>query len=228
MKYLIKICYPADHKLTPLELDECERIVYNTIREMLGTDVSVHITYPSSDDIEAKRVCYIFNVRVDYSNYLCSQDVFTWMANELPISVVQVSDMSKLLIGDFKCGWYNEGTTSYSPDSMHVDCRYAWHFNGEKTDYEVIDVEDYCRKLPEDRKKKYDGIKYVWSSTTSWDNPLKADNLEDALVEFEDYYYKMLWRSIESYQEKLTKATDNFRVMAEYKGYRMCNRRTNV
>lgn len=224
-KYIIKICYPSNHKLGPIEIEETINTIKNAIKEQFDSDSTIYTTYPTIEDIEANRCTYIFTVHLWYCLDLYSSEVFACLSDALDISVVNVVDARYVNAGD-KTGWYNEGTTSYSNSSMHVDCKYVWCFNGEKTDYDVIDVEQYCKKLPEERKIKYDNMKYMWSFITTWDNPLKADNLEDALKEFEQWYYEMLWNTITNLQEKLNKATDNFRLMAEYKDFKMCNRRS--
>ena len=113
--------------------------------------------------------------------------------------------------------WTNDGSTSYYDGSTYTDPYYRFHANGFD-DYEIVDMEVYARKFAVRDKERIEKLdcKYTWRCTTSWDNPLKARTIEEAIEEFETLYREKLWKSIESLQERLVSATESFRNFDTY------------
>lgn len=73
--------------------------------------------------------------------------------------------------------------------------------------------------IPETRNTmKECGSTFMWRSTCSWDNWMKATTVEEAIEEFEQMYKKMLWKSVEGLKQEVNNAIDNFAAFEEYRG----------
>lgn len=57
----------------------------------------------------------------------------------------------------------------------------------------------------------------MWTSTGSWDNFLKSQTLDEALKEFEEFYHKICWESVEINRERLIEAQDLYKQVSEYR-----------
>lgn len=112
--------------------------------------------------------------------------------------------------------WVNDGITAYSDSSVYTDPYYKMYI-GDRSDYEIIDVDIYAKKLSERDKERFEGLKFVWRCTACWDMHLKAETIDDAIEEFEEIYRDKLWSSVVNEQESLRRATDKFREFDEYR-----------
>ena len=73
--------------------------------------------------------------------------------------------------------------------------------------YYIQEVATCFDKLSEgERKKFFKDAKYVWHGTGTHNNPLKADNIEDAKTEFEKWYGEMLHKQVKNLNEEKERA----------------------
>lgn len=61
----------------------------------------------------------------------------------------------------------------------------------------------------EKRQRIFNGAKYCWGCTTSWYNPLKATNIEDAQIEFEKWYQQKLHNTITELNKRKEEAIND-------------------
>lgn len=84
--------------------------------------------------------------------------------------------------------------------------------------YYIQEVSVCFRDWPKERyDRTFNGVKFVWNCVGSHYNPLKADNINDAMDELEDIYEKKLDDIIKSLNEEKTRAIDNMGLFLLYK-----------
>jgi hypothetical protein len=71
-------------------------------------------------------------------------------------------------------------------------------------------------------KRRYKDVAYMWRCTGSWDNFMEATTIDEAIEQFERYYHKMLWDSVEGRKKSLDDAINNFRDFDEYRWTKNC------
>ena len=87
--------------------------------------------------------------------------------------------------------------------------------------YYIQEVAVCFRDWPKERcDRTFNGAKFVWNCTGSHYNPLKADNINDAMIEFEDIYEQMLDDTIKKLNEQKGRAIDNRCLFLLYKNNR--------
>ena len=172
--------------------------------------------------LSSGRYGYWFTAHLDEPE-LHATEVFEVCDKVYPVVMVHVRDQKYINHGDMQIGWINDGANAYSASSVYYDPYYRFIFNGKETDYEVVDIKNYSGKACTDpyAMKRYEGKNWMWKSTGSWDNFMEAKTLDEALEEFEKYYHRQLWKSIENIRKRLEEATDNF---AQFDDYRWRNK----
>lgn len=95
--------------------------------------------------------------------------------------------------------------------------------HSQNTDFYIneVDVHFAYGWTEEERREKFRGAKFVWGGCTYGiaysNNPLKADNIEDAKKEFEAWYEQYLAGRIESLKKALEKAEEAYEHFLLYK-----------
>lgn len=217
--YIIKILPDRKELFSSFDLDEYISAITDKIAKMYVCEIRKGpITHPTSGSIAEGRYPYIIQLKMKpYTLKPYASEIFGAIKDIHPLVLVDLVEERWFHTGS--CDgiyWSNEGSTAYSDNSVYEDPNYEFHFMGNH-DYKVHYVPTYIKHMDERNKERYKGMTYMWSCTGSWDNPLKADNIDDAIKEFEEYYYNMLWGCIESCRERLEKVTDNFRNFANYR-----------
>lgn len=100
---------------------------------------------------------------------------------------------------DFCCG--HSQNTDFYINEVNVHFAYGW--------------------TEEERREKFKDAKFVWGGCTCGmaysNNPLKADNIEDAKKEFEVWYEQYLAGRIESLKKALKTAEEDYKCFLLYK-----------
>ena len=172
-------------------------------------------TYPAHKDIEDKNYYYRINVIFKHECQISSADLFKMLNEIQPLRYVMIKE-TRFDKRDSSIFWFNEGETTYYDGSTYKCPYYEFFVNGH-THYTVDYVPGKIRRYEERDKKKYEGVMYMWTSTGSWDNFLKAQTLDEALKEFEEFYHKICWESVERNRERLIEAEDLYKQMSEYR-----------
>jgi hypothetical protein len=126
-----------------------------------------------------------------------------------------------------KFWWKNEGTKTYDDKSTYVD---GWHhfcYDEEGNSEFYIQEVDICySNWPEEKRRDHFGdTKYVWGGCSDGvgysRNPLKADNIDDAKKEFEEWYKNKLIERVNILNSSINEAKNE---LAEFYLYLIENR----
>ena len=202
-------------------LDECADLIMQLVDSYIGNKPRVfHIEPPTEEMLNSGNYIYKWIINIADASVDC-KELFDYINTEVPLLTLDVIDHRFIAPpSHVKYFWTNEGSTSDHDGGTYVDPYYCFHANGFD-DYEIVDMEIYSiRPLLDERARKRIeklGCKYTWRCTSSWDNPLKANTIEEAIEEFENLYIEKLWNTIESIQERLTSATESFRNFDTYR-----------
>ncbi len=205
---------------------------FEAIRDKLITAVdnlcnnnkrSFHITYPLQEDIDRGKIFYRIHIIIRNDTELRSAAIFELLNPIHPLELVTVQEMRFCMRASDGVYWYHEGETTYYDGSTYVSPNYDLYINGQ-THYTVQYVPVAIRSMYPRDKERYEGVTYMWRCAGSWDNFMKATTIDDALVEFEDYYYKQLWKAVEGTRKHLAEAEDNFKQFVEYQMYTRCEK----
>ena len=217
MKFLVKIYLKARKEIPTDELN----LIKNNMLCAINNDwpcEALMVTYPTFDKINSGRYEYWFTAHIE-EDELDATEVFDVCDKVYPLVMVHVRNQEYINHGDMQIGWTNDGVTAYSPDRAYYDPYYRFIFDGKETDYEVVDIKNYSGKACTDphAMKRYEGKDWMWKCTSCWDNFMEAKTLDKALEEFEKYYHRQLWKSIENIRKRLEEATDNFAQFDDYR-----------
>lgn len=202
-------------------LNECADAIIQTVDSYTGNKPRIfHIELPTEEMLNSGNYIYKWVISVSGATIDC-KELFDHINAEVPLLTLDVFDPKFIAPpSHVKYFWTNEGSTSYHDGGIYVDPYYCFHANGFD-DYEIVDMEVYGSRpaLGERERKRIEklGCKYTWRCTSSWDNPLKAQTIEEAIEEFENFYREKLWNTIESIQERLASATESFRNFDTYR-----------
>ena len=214
MKNLVRVRFRYNDALVNCSLDELVKRWTAIVEDYLNMKTDVKLISPTEtqlkDGYDHYMLCIIVHAEVG-GRYLF--DKLNTYNNIDAIDVVP----TKFLDNNKNIQWTNEGYTVYSDGSIYTDPYYKLWFNGAQT-YEIIDIPLYCRKFNPRERNYYESqnCKYMWRCTACWDNWLKADNIDDAIKEFETILEEKLWKSVTSVKDKLIKATEEFRLFNNY------------
>ena len=172
-------------------------------------------TYPAHEDIEKKNYYYRVNVFFKHECQIRSADLFRVLNEIQPLRYVMIKE-TRFDKRDSGIFWFNEGETTYYDGGTYVCPYYDFFVNGHSY-YTLEYVPGKIKNYDEKDKKKYDGVMYMWTSTGSWDNFLKAQTLDEAIKEFEEFYHKICWESVERNRERLTEAENLYKQMSKYR-----------
>lgn len=217
-KYMIEVVPKFDKNPTSEEFENiCDSIVDAVNNYCDNQERSFHVTYPLQSDIDAGRFSYRIHILIKSEKELRSAALFELLNldDKHPLVLVTVQE-SRFCKKDAPIFWYHEGETTYHDGGTYISPNYDFYVNGN-TCYTVQYVPVAIKNMYERDKRRYDGVTYMWRCTGSWDNFLKATTLDEALKEFEEWYYNMLWNSVEGYRHRLAEAEDEFRQFADYR-----------
>ena len=190
--------------------------VINNISE----EHTLRVTYPTTEMVRRHELRYTFYMTISTYDSLTSKALFDLLNTVITVNILNLRDRTyDPLLNDDMIGWCNEGQTTYEDGNTYYDPYYRLYINGP-TDYEIVYVPYYIRNMQERDKKRYEGWTYTWKCTGSWDNQLKATTIEEAIEEFEEWYYKKLWECVDSLQTRLHEATDKYRDFADYRRFK--------
>jgi hypothetical protein len=119
--------------------------------------------------------------------------------------------------------WKNNGTKKYDDNSVYIDGWYHFCYNENGDSEFYIQEIDICyNNWSEEKRKDYFGdAKYVWGGCSGGvgysRNILKADNIEDAKKEFEEWYEEKLINSIKNLENALNDAKNKLTEFSTYK-----------
>jgi hypothetical protein len=202
-------------------LDACADTIMQIIDGYTtGAARTFHIELPTEEMLNSGNYVYMWIINITDASIDC-KELFDYINAEVPLLTLDVIN-HKYAPGPRpeanRYYWTNDGSTSYHDGSTYTDPYYCFHANGFD-DYEIVDMEVYAKKFVGRDKERVEklGCKYTWRCTASWDNPLKAHTIEEAIEEFENIYREKLWKSIESLQERLASATNSFRNFDTYR-----------
>lgn len=219
MKYLIKV--QPRFKSNP-EKDWFEayadKVVDAVDKYCLYGERSFHITWPCTQAIQESRYNYLISITVKTHVNIDARDLFALInpLQELVSVTVEDARFARKLGNDIY--WTNSGVTAYSDNSVYTDPYYEFHVNG-RAEYSIRDMDVYIKSHPHmtERELKYfEGTRFVWDTCGSSNNKLKAQTIEEAITEFEEYYFDMLWRGVEQSRLELTEAENKFRDFVNY------------
>ena len=223
MVTVVKVRKKFNVEPTQEMLDECADTIMRIVDDYTaGAARSFHIELPTEEMLNSGNYVYMWVINICDVSVYC-KDLFDYINEEVPLLTLDVLDHRyepSPRPETNKYYWTNEGSTAYHDGGTYVDPCYCFHANGFD-DYEIVDMEIYTNRptiheRDRERIKKL-GCKYTWRCTSSWNNPLKAHTIEDAIEEFEELYREKLWKSIENTQERLTSATESFRNFDNYR-----------
>lgn len=194
-------------------LDECADTIMQLVDSYTGNKPRIfRIELPTEEMLNSGNYIYTCAINISGASINC-KELFDIIHTEEPLLTLDVYDRKFSKPPEHvKYFWTNDGSTAYHDGSVYIDPYYCFHSNGFD-DYEIVDMEVYAKKFvgrDRERVEKLD-CKYTWRCTACWDNPLKANTIEEAIEEFENIYREKLWKTIESLQERLASATDSFR-----------------
>lgn len=210
MKYLIKVYPEMDNSISAAEICEYQENIKRILKDKFNYDITSYKCY-LKEDLSYPFVLFI----IDYEKEVSSIDIFNSLNEFYPLVMVTVIDKRFVAKDDKEVYWTNGGDTTYHDGSTYRDPYYNFHFMGYD-DYDIIYVPYYIRNMYDNDKRRYDGMTYMWRCTGSWDNPLKATTIEEAIVEFEDYYKNTLWKCVEVSQERLADNIKNYKNFNDY------------
>lgn len=214
-EYLIDIVIKLDNKPTTEELDNIFISFANELDNISTCWHLIGITPPSESLIISGYV-YKFHLTFKCKEVLKSSDIFNRLNPIHPLVLINLKEsrFSKDLSKDIY--WYHEGETTYHDGGTYISPNYDLYINGN-TDYTIQYVPLTIKNMSDRDKKYYKDVTYMWVCTGCWDNFMKATTLDEALKEFEDYYYNILWNSIENTRKRLSEAEDKYKQFVEYR-----------
>ena len=219
MVTIIKVRVKFDTEPDLFAPDECADNIMHRIDDYANFPVrTFRMEPPTTEMWNSGNYIYTWVVNVVDASIHC-KELFDYINAEVPLLTLDVFDHRfKQPPEHVKYYWTNDGSTTYHDGSTYVDPYYRFHANGFD-DYEIVDMDIYAEKLNTRDKERIEklGCKYTWRCTACWDNPLKANKIEEAIEEFENIYREKLWKSIESLQERLASATESFRNFDNYR-----------
>ena len=119
--------------------------------------------------------------------------------------------------------WKNAGVITHQDGSSSVD---GWHEfccgSPERSDFFIQEVAVcYADWGEEERQRRFNGAKYVWGGCSDGvgyaDRCLKADNIEDARQEFEEWYEQHLVSRVERLKQAVSEAAEDYEQFLMYK-----------
>lgn len=217
MKFLVNIYLKAQKEIPNDEIMLIKNNMLYAINEYWPCEALIP-TYPTFDKINSGRYEYWFTAHLE-EDKLDAAEVFTVCDKVYPLVMVHVRDQKYINHGDMQIGWTNDGVTAYSTDRVYYDPYYRFIFDGKETDYEVVDVPKYSGRLCTCERdiKRYQDKKWMWKSTGSWDNFMEAKTLDEALEEFEKYYWKRIVHAVSVAKDRLNEAMNNWEMMRAYR-----------
>lgn len=220
MKFIVNIYLKAEKEIPSDELMLIKHNMLCAINEYWPCEALI-TTYATAEKLAKERYEYWFTAHLDEPE-LHATEVFEVCERVYPLVMVHVRDQRYINHGDMQIGWTNDGSTAYSANRVYYDPYYKFIFNNKETDYEVVDIKNYSGKACTDpyAMKRYDGKDWMWKCTGSWDNFMEAKTLNEALEEFEAYYENMCWKSINSLNDRLNAALDNYYLMNQHMKWR--------
>ena len=218
MKYMIEVVPKFEQNPTAEEFENIRDSIVDTVNNYChNQERSFHVTYPLQKDIDEGRFTYRIHILIKSEKELHSTKLFELLnlVDKHPLVMVTVQE-SRFCKRDAPIFWHHEGETTYWDGSTYISPNYDLYVNGNN--YYTIQYVPVAIKNMYDRdKQRYDGVTYMWRCTGSWDNFMEAKTIDEAIEEFEKYYQKQLWKSVESCRKQLEEATDNF---AQFEDYR--------
>ena len=176
---------------------------------------------PTPEMIAKKQTYYIINFSCTGDvDCVTSEKVFDVVRSIYADIMVQVRD-ARFIGNGKKYYWSNDGQSTYSDGGTYVDPEYVFHVEND-ADYRVIYIPEYLKtKLKHshlDRYREYENHTFMWEATSTWNNWLEANTLDNALAEFEQIYYAKLVKTVQARRESLAKSIDAVKDFAEYNG----------
>lgn len=211
MKYMIEVVPKFEKNPTAEEFEAiCDSIVDAVDNYCDNQERSFHTA--------EGRFCYRIHILIKSEKELHSSELFELLNldNKRPLVSVTVQESQFCKRADADIYWFNEGETTYWDGTTYISPSYDLYVNGN-CEYSVQSVSLWLHSHPAADRKLYQGVSYMWNSTSSWNNFLKATTLDEALKEFEEYYYKQLWKAVESTRKSLSEAENNFMQFADHR-----------
>ena len=217
MKFLVNIYLKAQKEIPTDELNLIKNNMLCAISWYWPCEALIP-TYPTFDKINSGKYEYWFTAHLE-EDELFATEVFEVCDKVYPLVMVHVRNQKYINHGDMQIGWTNDGITAYSADRLYADPYYRFIFNGKETDYEIVDIKNYAGKACTDPHvtKRYEGKDWMWKSTGSWDNFMEAKTLDEALEEFEKYYWKRIVHAVSVAKDRLNEAMNNWEIMRAYR-----------
>lgn len=217
-KYMIEVIPKFEKNPTIEEFENiCHSIVDAVDNYCNNQERSFHITYPYQKDIDEGRFTYRIHILIKSEKELRSAALFELLnlVDKHPLVMVTVQE-SRFCKKDAPIFWYHEGETTYWDGSTYISPNYDLYVNGNNY-YTIQYVPVAIKNMYDCYKQRYNGVTYMWRCTGSWNNFMKAKTIDEAIEEFERYYKKQLWKSVENCRKDLEEATDKF---AQFEDYR--------
>lgn len=218
MKYMIEVVPKFEKNPTAEEFEAiCDSIVESVDNYCDNQERSFHVIFPLQKDIDEGRFSYRIHILIKSEKELHSSVLFELLNlnDKHPLVSVTVQESRFCKKADSDIYWFHEGETTYWDGTTYISPSYDLYVN-KQCEYTVQSVSLWLHNHPSANKKMYQGVSYMWTSTASWNNFLKATTLDEALKEFEDIYHKMLWKSVEGARKSLNRAEDSFRQFVDY------------
>lgn len=217
-KYMIEVVPKFEKNPTDEEFENiCDSIVDAVDNYCNNQERSFHVTFPLQKDIDEGRFTYYIHILIKSEKELRSTALFELLnlVDKHPLVMVTVQE-SRFCKRDAPIFWYHEGETTYCDGSTYISPNYDLYVNGNNY-YTIQYVPVVIKNMCDRDKKRYDGVAYMWRCTSSWNNFMEAKTIDEAIEEFEKYYQRQLWKSVEVCRKQLEEATDNF---AQFEDYR--------
>lgn len=218
MKYVIKVYPKFKEEVDAETFQSISDSMINLIDKSIeNSERSFYLTYPTSEQIRNNQLNYVVTIVVKTNRALPSSELFVLLSTINPLIMVNVKELRFCAPMSITTAyWTNEGETTYNDGTTYYDCDYVFHFNFSD-DYCIQYVPHYLNRCSGLNRSRYEGVNYMWRCTACWDNFLKATTIDEAIKEFEEYYYDKLWSTVENTKENLTKAIINLKNFSEYR-----------
>ena len=215
-QYFIEIAlkYDAEPQKDTFEYD-CNLLVDKMKELYSDANLIGTIVMPSQEDLELRRYFYRLRIHMDTDNEISSKPLFDVLNGVCPLALVHLRE-TRFCKQDAPIYWEHEGETTYYDGSTYKSPNYDFYVNGE-TYYTVQYVPLTLNRLSERDKKRYNGVTYMWRCTGSWDNFMESTTLDEALEEFENFYYKLLWDAVEANNQRLAASLNKFNTYNQYR-----------
>jgi len=223
-RYMIEVVPKFEQNPTQDDFDViCAELVTAVDNLCNNNKRSFHVMYPLQEDIDKGNYHYRIHILVNSESELRSSTLFDLLNTIHPLVLINLQESRFCMRAGDGVHWYHEGETTYYDGGTYTSPNYDLYING-KTHYTVQYVPLAIRSMYDRDKKRYEGVTYMWRCTGCWDNFMRATTLDEALLEFEDYYHKLLWKAVESTRKSLAEAEDNFRQFGEYQLQTRCKK----